>query len=150
MKKRRRSVVLLMCVLVLSACSREPARNTNLAASVFDVIVQADEREAFFCAFMLKDAEFNDTANNGTVTMEIRDREGVIFSLTWAATEERFRYLEVTKGERSEQRLVYGVDRFEYSRFSREPIGDIGLVIIVFDNGTSVMKGYGHLLFEHH
>ena len=83
--------------------------------------------------------------------MEIKDIEGVIFSLTWTATEERLRIVEATKeGSPSEQRLVYAIDLFEYSRFSREPVGDIGQVIIMFDNGSGVMRGYGRLLFEYH
>ncbi len=149
MKKRRHSLVLLMLVLALSACSREPERNTNPATSVWSVIAQGEGAEAFVCAFILKDAEFSDTANNGTITMEVEDREGVIFSLTWSATVERFTRAELTRGSHSEQHLLYTVGRFEYSRFLREPLGAFGQATIVFDNGTSVMRGQAPLLFEH-
>jgi len=149
MKKRRAIPVLMVLVLLLSACSREPEKNTNLALYVSEVIVQGEGSEAFVCAFILQDAESRDTANNGTITMEVEDREGVIFSLTWTATVERFTRAELTRGSHSEQHLLYLVGRFEYSRFSREPLGAFGQVTIVFDNGTSVIRGRGPLLFEH-
>ena len=82
MKKRRAILVLMVLVLLLSVCSCEPKKNTNLALYVSEVVVYGEGLECFVCGFILQDAEFRDTANNGTITMEVEDREGVIFSLT--------------------------------------------------------------------
>ena len=149
MKKCSAILVLMGVVLLLSTCSREPKKNTNLALYVSDVLVFEVGLESFFCGFILQDTEFRDTANNGTVTMEVEDRDGVIFSLTWIATTERFTRAELTRGPHLEQRLLYAIDQFDYSRFLREPLGAFGQVTIVFDNGASVMRGQAPLLFKH-
>ena len=140
--------VWLLLVLVIALCGCSETQNRSPASYVSDVVTYGEGLEAFVCYFVLKDSSGRETANNGTVTLKVEDKDGVIYSLTWPATKEHFRMATVGQGAFERKRLIYSAGRITYSEFTRDPIGFSGTVSIEFRIEDQTLRGEDTLFFD--
>ncbi len=133
---------------VETSTSSVPVRQPSY---IKDVVAYREGYKAFFCYFVLADAEGREVACNGSLTVELHGGyQTPIYKSNLYAYAHDFRWATVGLGSFERERLIYSLGRITYDSFSRQPISSVGEVTIRFTPAKTgkVLIGKASLILD--